>query len=173
MEPVGYPGINPGGGVLLRDMKPEETAACLEENMRRVPHAVGLNNHMGSRLTQDAAAMRAVAAILRKRGFFALDSLTHPGSRLAGSALELGVPAFKRDIFLDVEANKEKVLAQLRAAERLALIRGQAVAIGHPLAATLDALEEWQRGRNLKIRLGRLEDLRPLNPEMRREERGR
>ncbi|MDR2050555.1 MAG: divergent polysaccharide deacetylase family protein [Deltaproteobacteria bacterium] len=173
MEPVGYPGINPGGGVLLRGMKREEAADCLEENIRRVPHAAGLNNHMGSRLTQDEEAMRVVAAVLKRHGFFALDSLTHPGSRLAGAALSLGVPAFKRDIFLDVEANKDKVLAQLRAAERLALVKGQAVAIGHPLTATLDALEEWQRSRNAKIRPARLEDLIPLNPDARRGGRGR
>lgn len=162
MEPLGYPGVNPGRGVLLTGAEAEAMRSLLEENIGRVPYAVGLNNHMGSRLTQDEASMRLLALVLREHGLLALDSLTHPKSRLAGEALAAGCPAYRRDIFLDVTARKDMVLTQLRRAERLALVRGQAIAIGHPLAATLEALEEWGRTRDPRVEMTRLKNLPPL-----------
>ncbi|MCL1916377.1 MAG: divergent polysaccharide deacetylase family protein [Desulfovibrionaceae bacterium] len=162
MEPEGYPQISPGRGALMWDMSAEELTRRLDEGLDRLPHASGLNNHMGSLLTQDAGRMRLVAEVAQKRGLFVLDSLTHQKSRLAGSALELGITAWKRDIFLDVDPRKEKILEQLRQAERIAAVRGQAIAIGHPFPATLEALEEWQHLRGADVSLSRLEDLTPL-----------
>lgn len=164
MEPEGYPGVNPGEGVILEDMSADEARAVLAESFRLVPGATGLNNHMGSRLTQNEAAMRLVAGELAARGLLALDSLTHARSRFFKAASETGIPAFKRDIFLDVTADKDKVLTQLKKAEQVALLRGQAVAIGHPLASTLAALEEWQHSRDKRIAVVRLMDLTPARP---------
>ncbi len=162
MEPEGYPKVNPGDGVILRGMGEAEIRALLADSITRVPFATGMNNHMGSRLTQNEEAMRVVCAVLRERGFYMLDSLTHPKSRFAATAVRAGGPAFKRDIFLDVDASKDKVLAQLRKAERMALVKGQAIAIGHPLPGTLAALEEWQSVRDKGINVVRLKDLTPL-----------
>ena len=163
MEPLDYPAVNPGRGAMLSGMTREDILYILDESLRLVPHASGLNNHMGSLLTQDESSMRVVAQEARRRGLFILDSLTHQGSRLAGAALQEGAPTLKRDIFLDEEARKDKVLEQLRRAERISVVRGQAIAIGHPLPATLDALEEWQRLRDREVELVRLEDLDFLN----------
>ncbi|MDR2502871.1 MAG: divergent polysaccharide deacetylase family protein [Deltaproteobacteria bacterium] len=163
MEPLDYPAVNPGRGAMLAGMGREDILRTLDESLRLVPHASGLNNHMGSLLTQDEGAMRVVAQEARQRGLFILDSLTHQGSRLAGAALQEGARALKRDIFLDEEARRDKVLEQLRRAERISVVRGQAIAIGHPLPATLDALEDWQRLRDQEIEIVRLADLDFLN----------
>lgn len=164
MEPEGYPRVNPGAGVILEGMSADEVRAVLDASFALVPGASGLNNHMGSRLTQNEAAMRLVAAELSARGLLALDSLTHARSRLFKAASEAGAPAFKRDIFLDVEGDKDKILVQLKKAEQVALLKGQAIAIGHPLAATLAALEEWQNTRDKRIAVVRLKDLTPTRP---------
>jgi polysaccharide deacetylase 2 family uncharacterized protein YibQ len=117
---------------------------------------------MGSWLTQNSTLMSMVARELKERNLFALDSLTHPRSRFAGAARQEGVTAYRRDIFLDVRPDKEYVLAQLKKAENIAGLKGQAIAIGHPLPGTLEALAEWQRLRNPRIDIVRLRDLKPL-----------
>ena len=164
MEPEGYPRVKPGKGVLLTSMSHEQMKVILDENLKLVPYASGLNNHMGSRLTQNEEDMRFVSAYLQQRGFLVLDSLTHAKSRFSKAAAQSGAITLKRDIFLDVEADKAKVLIQLRKAEQVALVKGQAIAIGHPLSATLDALEEWEKTRDKQIAIVRLKDLTPIAP---------
>lgn len=162
MEPLGYPDVNPGPGVLLSSMTDLQILSQLDRNLRLIPEAIGLNNHMGSRLTQDGQRMALLARALKNRNLLVLDSLTHPGSRFAASALAEGAVVYRRDVFIDVEQDKDYVLKQLRKAEKIALLNGQALAIGHPLPATLEALQAWEKERDPRVQLVRLSDLRPL-----------
>ena len=50
-------------------------------------------------------------------------------------------------------------MASLAKTERIAQLTGQAIAIGHPLPNTLNALEKWQHTRNKAIQVVRLHDL--------------
>jgi polysaccharide deacetylase 2 family uncharacterized protein YibQ len=159
MEPLGYPGVKPGPNVLLKGMSPEQIRARLEASLAAVPGAEGLNNHMGSRFTQSVDEVRVVVDFLRERGLFTLDSVTHPDSVFAAEARRMGLTAYRRDIFLDVTPTRAKVLEELRKAEDLALLKGQSVAIGHPLPATLAALKDFASSRRKNIRLVRLQDL--------------
>ncbi|MDL2316372.1 divergent polysaccharide deacetylase family protein [Desulfovibrio sp. OttesenSCG-928-A18] len=160
MEPEGYPSVKPGPNVLLVSMSQARISSILDASIAAVPHASGLNNHMGSRFTQHAPGVNAVIAKLKRRGMFMLDSVTHPRSLFAAQGKRLGIERYHRNVFLDVVPEKTKVLQELRRAERIALLTGQAVAIGHPLPATLEALKEWQRVRNSEVQIVRLRDLR-------------
>jgi polysaccharide deacetylase 2 family uncharacterized protein YibQ len=159
MEPMGYPKVKPGPNVLLTSMDQNRIRRTLEETIGAVPYAVGLNNHMGSRFTQSGPGVDAVIGVLREKGLFMLDSVTHAGSVFLKRARIEGLEHYGRDVFLDVVAKRENVLAQLRQAERIALLKGQAVAIGHPLPETLAALKEWQGLRNRQVRIVKLRDL--------------
>lgn len=159
MEPLGYPKVAPGPNTLLVGMKPGEIREILKKSIAAVPHAAGLNNHMGSRFTQNAAGVDVVIEELREQGLFLLDSLTHGCSVFAGEGKRLGLKNYRRNVFLDVTPKRSEVLKELRRAERIALLTGQAVAIGHPLPATLEALEDWQRLRDRRVKIVRLRDL--------------
>ena len=159
MEPLGYPGVKPGPNVLLVGMPEGGIREILRQNLAAVPFAVGLNNHMGSRFTQDAEGISVVLAVLREKGLFMLDSLTHGNSVFMKLGREMGIEHYKRDVFLDVVPSKASILNQLRQAERIALLTGSAVAIGHPKPETLAALKEWQRLRNKKIAIVPLRQL--------------
>ena len=159
MEPLGYPRVRPGPNPLLVGMPADRIQAILEQSIAAVPHAVGLNNHMGSRFTQHAAGVDVVAATLKRHGLFALDSLTHNRSVFAAEARRYGLATYQRNVFLDVTASRSKILNELQRAEHIALLTGQSIAIGHPLPETLAALKEWQRLRNNEVRLVRLQDL--------------
>jgi len=142
MEPID-PDKDPGPNALLASLTPDELRSRLVENLDRFTGYVGVNNHMGSRLTQDSDAMVLVMAELKRRGLLFLDSLTIGTSVAYQTAERLGVPSAKRDIFLDNDPDVAAILVQLHALEAVANRDGSAIAIGHPYGATVAALSQW------------------------------
>jgi hypothetical protein len=141
MEPQGHE--NPGPNALTIGMLAGEITIRVSESLDRVPFAVGLNNHMGSRFTRDSGALRPVMAELKRRGMVFLDSRTAPDSVGTVVARVHRVPYAERDVFLDNDASAPAVQARLAETEMIARRTGAAVAIGHPHEGTLDALETW------------------------------
>ncbi len=135
-------GRDPGPGALMTSMAPAEIAARVHEAFAAVPGAVGVNNHMGSRFTEDRAAMNVLMGELRGSGAFWLDSRTTGASAAGEAAADAGVPALSRDIFLDAEVDREFVRRQIRKLVALARRRGTAIGIGHPYPETLETLAE-------------------------------
>jgi hypothetical protein len=143
MEPVGFPEVNPGPGALLAAMDSGALLRALRADLDAVPGAIGVNNHMGSLLTQLPGPMRLVLGELRSRGMFFLDSLTTGRSQARTLCREMGLPYLRRAVFLDNVRERGAIRRQLALAERLAAATGQAIAIGHPYPETIAALEEW------------------------------
>lgn len=141
MEPIGTE--DPGPNALLSRLTPEEMLRRAVWAFDRVPGAVGMNNHMGSRLTAQPAAMRLVLEEARRHGLFFVDSRTSPASIAYDVAERLGMKATSRDVFLDNDPESRAVLDQLDAAERLARRTGTALAIGHPHPSTMKVLANW------------------------------
>ena len=140
MEAAG--GADAGPGTLHHGMSAAELAAATRRALAAVPGAVGANNHMGSVLSADERAMRAVLGVLAENGLFFLDSRTSPDTVAYRAAAELGIPAAERQVFLDADPRPPAVRAQFHRLLALARARGAAIAIGHPLPATLSVLAE-------------------------------
>ncbi len=144
MEPLGYPDKHPGPGGLFIEMSEEEMRDQLNRDLKAVPWAKGVNNHMGSRLTSDREAMEFLMLELKSRNLFFLDSKTSSQSLAFETAYRFDLPASRRDIFLDAENSREFVQKQLRKLLALARRKGSAIAIGHPYDNTLSVLEEMR-----------------------------
>jgi len=141
MQPLDYPGTNPGPDALLVGMTAKEVTERLERALLSVPGARGVNNHMGSAATADSLLMDALMAEIDRRGLRFLDSLTSPRSVAYQAARAAGVPALRNRLFLDVDHQDEAAItASLEALIASARARGQAVGIGHPHAATAAVL---------------------------------
>ena len=134
-------GREPGENFLRIGDTPEQLQAAFRAALDRVPGAVGVNNHMGSRLTAERAAMDALMPELQARGLFFLDSRTTAKSQGLAAATAAGVPALGRDIFLDVDPAPGAVLAQLERAAERARDR-PTVIIAHPSPAVVEVLRE-------------------------------
>jgi len=141
MEPQGYPAVNPGEDALFVKASTEEISHRFRALLSKVPYAVGTNNHMGSRFTENRRGMEAVMAILKEQGFFFVDSLTTARSVGVAVAKEEGVPVMKRDVFLDNVADVEKIAVELHRLADKAVRNGQAIGICHPYPETLQALQ--------------------------------
>ena len=139
MEPRN--GEDPGPGALLQGMSDEELKEKTLAALRAVPGAVGVNNHMGSKLSEEEGPMTAVLRILAARGLFFLDSRTSAQTVGYKVARELGVPAAERQVFLDGDPTPQAIEAQFQRLLALARTHGSAIAIGHPHPETLAALE--------------------------------
>ncbi len=141
MEPDGP--VDPGPGALITGLAPEEIRERISLALDRVPSAMGLNNHMGSRFTADAEAMAVVLDEINLRGMMVLDSVTTPNSVVSELAKAIGVPSESRDVFLDNDRDPALIHQQLDELERIAQVTGQAIALGHPYRETIAVLEEW------------------------------
>lgn len=142
MEPIS-PAEDPGPYPLMTWLAPGEMQRRLTMSLERFEGFVGVNNHMGSRMTLDVGAMLPVLEQVRARGLLFVDSRTIAGSVAGPLADRLGIPGAARDVFIDHDGNEEAVAARLADIERIALRQGQALAIGHPHDVTLEALERW------------------------------
>lgn len=135
--------IDAGPNVLLTAMPSAEIRSLTNWGLDRFEGFVGVNNHMGSRFTEDERGMRVVLEEINKRGLLFLDSRT--SSRTVGPrvARKIGMPELERNVFLDNDNVPAKVLKQLHEVERLARKYGHVIAIGHPRDATIEVLKTW------------------------------
>jgi polysaccharide deacetylase 2 family uncharacterized protein YibQ len=128
---------------LSPNMPEAEVSQLVSLFLQSVPGAVGVNNHQGSKATSDSALMGELMPVLREHHLFYIDSRTTAATVAYDTAQNSGVPsAFRNVPFLDDVTETGAVRKQLALALRDAREKGQAIAIGHPHAGTLQALRE-------------------------------
>ncbi len=142
MEPMNG-SLDGGPRVLSSNLTRAEFESTLLWGLSQFQGYVGVNNHMGSRLTQDAEALGRMMKILRKKDVYFVDSKTISTSVAAEVARDNGIAYAKRDVFLDHEISKEFVRNALNKLETIAREKGFAIAIGHPHQETIEVLKEW------------------------------
>ena len=128
---------------LTVDMTDEELTKNFEIMLTKFEGVKGVNNHMGSKFTENRQKMSDIMEILHKHGLFFLDSKTTPKSVGKSTAAQYDVDYAHRHVFLDNNNDKSYILQQLKITERIAQKNGYAVAIGHPKSQTYNALKEW------------------------------
>lgn len=144
MEPHNS-GLDPGPGALYVGYATEMIFGIMEENVSKVPFALGINNHMGSKFTECEKEMDEVLHVVRKRGLFFIDSLTSSRSMGYHSAKRLHMSTGHRDIFLDDFVNEPDIFCQLNKLEEHAQRYGHAIGIGHPFPETARAIRQFIR----------------------------
>ena len=139
MEPLGS--ASPGHGAILTSMPDDEIARLTRASISAVPHARGVNNHMGSRATADRRVMQTVLGAMPDHMYF-IDSKTSGQSIAFDVAREMNVRSAARDVFLDDVQNEAAVRKQLTMLADEAHQHGRAIGIGHPYAVTMRVLAD-------------------------------
>ncbi len=142
MEPKGYPARRLEQNGLLLAMSDAEIGRRTAAELQWVPYAVGANNHMGSRFTEDAVKMGVVLRVIKEKGLFFIDSKTSAGSVGDKVAAQMGVKTASRDVFIDNVQNVSAIKVELERLAATARKRGSAIGIGHPHPTTIRALAE-------------------------------
>ena len=133
---------DPGPGALYLDTPANRKIEILQEDIAEIPHAIGANNHMGSKLTANRQAMHQVLTELKKEDLFFIDSFTTARSTGMDEAQKIGVKTNRRHVFLDNVQDSNKICSQLDKLIKKAKKKQQAIAIGHPYGSTLEALKK-------------------------------
>jgi polysaccharide deacetylase 2 family uncharacterized protein YibQ len=130
--------------IVLTSMNKREIERVVEESLANAPLAVGLNNHMGSKVTEDEEIMSTILRLVRKKNLFFIDSWTSNKSISFKLAKKMEVKTGRRDVFLDNLDDPQYIRKQLSSLKEIALEKGQAIGIGHATrSATLKALKEF------------------------------
>jgi polysaccharide deacetylase 2 family uncharacterized protein YibQ len=146
MQPRSYPRINPGANALLLGQSENQTRSLVQSYMDGVPGAVGGNNHMGSRYTEDSEAMQIVLDELKQHDLFFIDSRTIGNSVAFSEARKMGLKTATRNIFLDNKEDVAYIRQQIRKMVKLAGKNREVIAICHPHKETLEAFrleQDW------------------------------
>jgi uncharacterized protein len=132
-----------GKGGLNEKMDLAQFDHSLYQSLDAVPDISGVNNHMGSRLTQDATRMSWLMAGLMHHGeLYFVDSRTTRLSKANAVAREYGLEHARRDVFLDDVRTQPEISKQWKHLLALAGRRGSAIAIGHPYPETIKFLQQ-------------------------------
>ena len=142
MEPENYPANNPGPGAILMSMSTNELRAAVHAAIDNIPHAVGVNNHMGSKVTANLKTMTWIMQEIKARGMAFIDSRTTIRTVAEDAAVGLGVPVNRRHVFLDNERDRAAIRRQLEEAVRRCRLEGEIIAIGHVDPVTIEVLAE-------------------------------
>lgn len=122
-------------------MPAANVASLVAQFLGEVPGVKGVNNHQGSQATADMALMSELMPVLRQHDLFYVDSRTTAATVAYDAARKEDVPAAFRNVpFLDDVDNVAAIEKQIALALRGAREKGEAIAIGHPHPATLQAL---------------------------------
>lgn len=130
---------DPGPGTLLLDDLDNQEDVFLR-NLSMVPHATGVNNHMGSLYTENREAMESLLRLIARKKLFFIDSLTSSNSVGLEVARKVGVKAGRRYLFMDNVLAVGDICSQMGQLVFLAQKHGSAIGIAHPNVETLQAL---------------------------------
>jgi polysaccharide deacetylase 2 family uncharacterized protein YibQ len=154
MEPYRFPEVDPGPGALLMAMTPRELQTQMGGHLASVPGAVGVTNHMGSRMTEDRTRMRTVLEVMAGRRLFLVDGLTSNLSVAYDEAKAQGLRAGRRQVIVDHAEGEAGDRVRWDEVAWWAEKRGEVIVIahGHPLTARLlrEYVPRWEaRGMRL------------------------
>lgn len=120
-----------GPNAITVDLQGEEIKKRINSGLDELKYCVGMNNHMGSKVTQNERVMKAVLEVAKERDITFIDSKTTPNSIVFKESNKLGIVSLSRDVFLDNIKQKQQIKNQLYKLGNLALQNGYAIGIGH------------------------------------------
>lgn len=134
---------NPGTGGITDAMTLEQVRSTISTNLDAMPHCIGMNNHMGSLITQQVDKMQVCMEELKARDMFWFDSRTITTSVAYDVAKDNGLLTAERDLFID-GSNKTEAKELIRSLAVRALNAPEVphLAIGHVRTDTADAIQE-------------------------------
>ena len=131
-----------GPGAITSDMNEQQVHQTLSAALIEVPNAIGINNHMGSLLTQNATSMTWVITFLKQHELFFLDSKTSHQSVIEQQANKHGIISFHRNVFIDNNLSEQAMLKQFNQLIRIAQKYRHAIGIAHPYPQTVAFLKK-------------------------------
>jgi polysaccharide deacetylase 2 family uncharacterized protein YibQ len=120
-----------GPGAITTDLTDDEVRSRVEAAIDDVPFAIGISNHMGSKVTSDERIVRIIVEVCKEKGMMILDSRTTDKSVIGKFAKQMAVPHAENQLFLDDIYTVSHISKQMAKLEKLLHNQDQCIAIGH------------------------------------------
>jgi len=143
MEPHERKEIRLEKQVVFTRMNEKEIIRMVNDALKSVPFASGINNHMGSKATEDERVMAIVFNLLKKKKLYFFDSFVTSYSVCEPLAGKMKLRFARRDIFLDNQADYKYISNQLQLLIKKAKKKGFAIGVGHDRPLTLQVIKDY------------------------------
>lgn len=152
-----------GPNCLLKNLDDEQVKKNILKSLEEIKFAVGVNNHMGSKIMEDERILNIFFKILKEKELIFVDSKTTNKSIAKNLAQKYNLGFYERDIFID-DKNLDVVKKNLVKALEIAKGKKFVIAIGHVGPAggkiTAQAIKEfYDKYKNQKIKFVTLSEL--------------
>ncbi len=145
MEPVGYPGTNPGPKTLLADATEQANIDSLHWLMSRFAGYSGITNYMGARLLVSEPALTPIMKEIRQRGLVYLEDATVNLTLSPKIVQQVRLPMQRANMVIDGEPTAPAISDMLQKLENEAIANGSAIGTGSGLEVTIDTVAEWAK----------------------------
>ena len=129
--------VNPGPGAITPDMQTEQIAALIRQNISEIGPVAGINNHEGSLISENEVKIGTVMQTAKDCGIFFLDSRTTSQTRVPQASMELDIPYYERNVFLDNSRDRKEIVGEIMRGLNIANTKGAVIMIGHVWSADI------------------------------------
>ncbi|WP_181881754.1 divergent polysaccharide deacetylase family protein [Helicobacter sp. MIT 14-3879] len=119
----------------------ERIKAKIEDIKQIMPKTKYINNHTGSKFTENKTSTETLLSILDSYLIEFVDSKTTPNSVLNDIAKEQNKLILYRDVFIDNKLDSTSLNKQIKEGVNIAKSRGYAILIAHPHKESLEAIK--------------------------------
>lgn len=120
-----------GQGQLETGMDRETAFETLDDNLPKVPHVVGINNHQGGEGCNDLQLMIYECEWAKRNGLFVVDSKSSTESKVSKAATKLEMDRKCNQVFLDYQNDPSYIRSAMRELAGIAREDGSAIGICH------------------------------------------
>jgi len=120
-----------GTGQLATGMSRQTVFQTLDKDILNVPHAIGMNNHMGGRGCDQLDLMTYEVEWAKSKGLVVVDSASSVASKVTKACLALGLPKRLNEVFIDHQNEPDYIRKAMRELASYAKKNGTAIGICH------------------------------------------
>ena len=143
MEPLGFPGTNPGPKTLQADADVKANGDNLLWHLSRFAGYAGVINYMGGRFLSTPSAMRPVMAEIKRRGLNYIEDGATKNTLTDQVAGSINMPVRHGVMVIDQAPDASSIATALDSLEQEAKKGGIAIGTGSGLDVTIDAVRDW------------------------------
>jgi len=152
MQPYGRSHLEKN--TIMKYMKKKQIERIVESDIDSIPYIEGVNNHMGSLITEDKRIMEIVLSIIKRKGLYFIDSRTSYRSIAYRLAKKLKLRAGYNSLFIDNRRDRDFTMDYILRAAMIALRKKRIIVIGHDCMSTFIAIRDMlPRLRRLGVKL--------------------
>ena len=132
----------PENYIISSKMNVNQVARRVNDALASVPFAEGVNNHMGSKATENKQLMSLIFSEIKNKNLFFVDSRVTLKTICGPLARQTQIPFAERDVFLDNQHDRVQIEYQFTQLAAEARRQGYAIGIGHARSLTWTIVRE-------------------------------